>query len=91
MTPPAMTSPAVTLPCEPRLLIKKINSLAEQAGALATALGLPLVDGERLLGEAKERGIAASRLGPLRSCLEEIDRLKAALEEAKAQRATSRL
>jgi hypothetical protein len=86
-----MTPPAMTPPCEPRLLIKKINSLAEQAGALATALGLPLVDGERLLGEAKERGIAASRLGPLRARLEEIDRLKAALEEAKAQRATSRL
>jgi len=81
----------MTSPCEPRLLIKKINSLAEQAGALATALGLPLVDGEPLLGAAKERGIAASRLGPLRARLEEIDRLKAALEDAQAQRATSRL
>ena len=91
MTPPAMTPPAMTPPCEPRFLIKKINSLAEQAGTLATALGLPLVDGERLLGEAKERGIAEARLGPLRVHLQEMDRLKAALEEAKAQRATSRL
>jgi hypothetical protein len=81
----------MTSPCEPRRLIKRINSLAEEAGVLATALGLPLVHSERLLSEAKERGIAEVRLGPLRAHLQEIDRLKAALEEAKAQRATSRL
>ena len=76
---------------EPRLLIKRINGQAEEAGALATALGLPLVGAEHLLGEAKERGITEESLRPLRERLDEIDRLKATLAEAKAQRATRRL
>lgn len=68
----------------PRLLIRKINDLAEEAGVLATAAGLPVRPRNELLAEAARRGVPRDRMAPLEEILREIERLKRALAEARA-------
>ena len=66
---------------EPRLLIKKINRLAEELGEETLRQGLSLTSPEPILLQARDNGLEEAVIADLVRRLAEIAELKLRLEE----------
>lgn len=66
---------------EPRLLIKKINRLAEELGEEVLRQGLSLTSTEPILLQARDKGLEEKVITDLIQRLAEIAELKLRLEE----------
>ena len=69
---------------EPRLLIKKINRLAEELGEEVLDQGLSLTSPEPILIQARDEGLEEAVITDLVRRLAEIAELKLRLEELRA-------
>ena len=73
---------------EPRLLIKKINRLAEELGEEVLRQGLSLTSPEPILFQARDKGLVEEVVTEIARRLAEIAQLKLRLEELRAAKKT---